>query len=360
TAAGAVSNVTTVATATTLTNLPTIPANWLTAAGIAASALDGKGDWNTTTPPTAIAIADQVWDEATSGHVVAGSFGVAATDTLADTNELQVDWVDGGRLDNLLDGAASAGDPWTTALPGAYGAGTAGEILGDWKDAGRLDALLDAIPTTPMRGTDSAMLATETGSSFTAIPWAAAWDAEVQSEVNDALVALGLDHLVGVAVTGTDVVDNSIIAKLVSKEAVADWDDFDNTTDSLQAIKDLGDSAWITATGFSTIVATDIVSSGAITTSAGAVSNVTTVATTTTNSDMLTAAAILTTQMTEAYAADGVAPTLAQALFLIQQALTEVSISSTTETIKKIDGSTTAATLTLNDATSPTSKTRAT
>lgn len=35
-----------VATVTNLTNLPAIPANWLTSAGIAASALDGKGDWN--------------------------------------------------------------------------------------------------------------------------------------------------------------------------------------------------------------------------------------------------------------------------------------------------------------------------
>jgi len=36
----------TITTATNLTNMPSIPANWLTAAGIAASALDGKGDWN--------------------------------------------------------------------------------------------------------------------------------------------------------------------------------------------------------------------------------------------------------------------------------------------------------------------------
>jgi hypothetical protein len=50
---------------------------------------------------------------------------------VADTNELQTDWADGGRLDLLLDGASSAGDPWTTTLPGAYGAGTAGKILGD-------------------------------------------------------------------------------------------------------------------------------------------------------------------------------------------------------------------------------------
>jgi hypothetical protein len=70
--------------------------------------------------------------------------------------------------------------------------------------------------------------------------------------------------------------------------------------------------------------------------------------------------AVLTTQLTESYAADGAAPTLAQAIFLIQQALTEFAISGTTTTIKKLDGSTTAATLTLDDGTTPTSVTRAT
>lgn len=61
---------------------------------------------NTTTPPTAAAIADQVWDEALSGHLGTGSTGEA------------------------LNAAGSAGDPWTTALPGAYGAGSAGYIVG--------------------------------------------------------------------------------------------------------------------------------------------------------------------------------------------------------------------------------------
>jgi len=69
---------------------------------------------------------------------------------------------------------------------------------------------------------------------------------------------------------------------------------------------------------------------------------------------------VLTTQMTEAYAADGAAPTLTQALMLIQQALTEFAIVGTTTTIKKVDGAATAATLTLDDGTSPTSVTRAT
>lgn len=70
------------------------------------------------------------------------------------------------------------------------------------------------------------------------------------------------------------------------------------------------------------------------------------------------ATAVLTTQMTESYAADGVAPTPAQALFLIQQMLTEFSITGTALTVKKLDGSTTAATMTLDDDTSPTAVTR--
>ena len=64
--------------------------------------------------------------------------------------------------------------------------------------------------------------------------------------------------------------------------------------------------------------------------------------------------------LTESYAADGAAPTLQQALLLVQQMLTEKSISGVTMTIKKLDGATTAATFTLNDAVTPTSITRAT
>lgn len=130
-----------------------------------------------------------------------------------------------------------------------------------------------------------------------------------------------------------------------------------------------------------------------ISTTGGAVDTVTTCTTTTTNTDMrgtdsaATAAnlatvdtnvdailvdtaeigtagagltAILTTQMTESYAADGTAPTLAQAVFLIQQTIGDFAIAGTTITAKKLDGSTTAATYTLDDGTSPTSRTRAT
>lgn len=62
--------------------------------------------------------------------------------------------------------------------------------------------------------------------------------------------------------------------------------------------------------------------------------------------------------MTESYAADGDAPTPAQALFFIQQLLSDFIISGSTLTVRKLDGSTTAFTLTLNDATNPTGATR--
>lgn len=73
-----------------------------------------------------------------------------------------------------------------------------------------------------------------------------------------------------------------------------------------------------------------------------------------------TAATLLTTQMTEAYHADGAAPTLAQALHFLIAVLTEFSVSGSTVTLKKLDGSTSAGTLTLDSATAPTSITRAT
>lgn len=76
--------------------------------------------------------------------------------------------------------------------------------------------------------------------------------------------------------------------------------------------------------------------------------------------DIPTVATILTTAMTEAYPSDGGTMTLAQALYLLRAHLGDFSISGTTLTLKKVDGSTTAATFTLNDATSPTSITRAT
>lgn len=80
-----------------------VAAGGITASSIAADAIGASE-----LAADAVAeIADAVWDELLSGHAVSGSTGEA------------------------LSAAGTAGDPWTTALPGAYGAGTAGKIIGD-------------------------------------------------------------------------------------------------------------------------------------------------------------------------------------------------------------------------------------
>jgi hypothetical protein len=72
---------------------------------------------------TEAGIADAVWDEVLSGHLTAGSTG------------------------NALNAAGSAGDPWTTTLPGAYTGSQAGKIIADiLVDTGTtLQAELDGI-----------------------------------------------------------------------------------------------------------------------------------------------------------------------------------------------------------------------
>ena len=79
----------------------------------------------------------------------------------------------------------------------------------------------------------------------------------INAACDTAIETYDLDHLIHTAEDNTPA-DNSIIAKLVSKDATADWSDYSNQTDSLEALRDRGDSAWVTATGFSTHSAGDV------------------------------------------------------------------------------------------------------
>lgn len=79
----------------------------LTASNLDATVSSRLATSGYTAPPTAAAITNAVWDEPIASHLGAGSTGLT------------------------LNGAGAAGDPWATALPGAYGAGTAGKIIGD-------------------------------------------------------------------------------------------------------------------------------------------------------------------------------------------------------------------------------------
>jgi hypothetical protein len=127
-----------------------------------------------------------------------------------------------------------------------------------------------------------------TGASLTAVPWNPNWDAEVQSEVEDATGAtltailgdsneLQSDNIPGTLATIAGYIDTEITTIGASVQAGLDstgttltaipwnsaWnaaalgvsvtailgDTFNNATDSLEAIRDRGDSAWITGAG---------------------------------------------------------------------------------------------------------------
>lgn len=113
-------------------------ANTLTSTALATSAVDE--------------IVDQVWDEALAGHAVGGSAGAA------------------------LSGAGSAGDPWTTLVPGVYGAGTAGAILG---------ANLDAAVTSRLAPTVASRTLDVTATGAAGVDWA---------NVENATTTLGLTN----------------------------------------------------------------------------------------------------------------------------------------------------------------------
>lgn len=220
------------------------------------------------------------------------------------------------------------------------------------------------------------------GAGLSAIPWNAAWDAEVQSEVDDAIVAQRLDELLN---ADSDIdgaappTVGSVFHELMSKTAGSFT--FDQTTDSNEALRDRGDAAWITATGFSTLDAAGVrtavgLASANLDTQLTAIDDyldtevaailaavdteiatiVTAVGTTIPN----TLSGLFTTALTESYRGAGAAGSVSQYLHELIAHHGEKSIASTTMTLKKLDGSTTAKTYTLDSATTPTSVTETT
>lgn len=110
------------------------------------------------------AIADGVWDELLSGHAISGSAGAG------------------------LSAAGSAGDPWSTALPGAYGSGTAGKIIGD-----NINATISsrASPTNITAGTIT------TVTNLTNAPTAGDFTAAMKTSIGTAVAASAVASVTG-------------------------------------------------------------------------------------------------------------------------------------------------------------------
>jgi hypothetical protein len=94
-----------------------VPVVQLTASDFAASSLNGKGDWNTTTPPTAAANATAVWTDLLAGSdfSTSSSIGKLLKDDINATISSR--------------SSHTAGDVWDVALSGHTTAGTTGAAL---------------------------------------------------------------------------------------------------------------------------------------------------------------------------------------------------------------------------------------
>jgi len=227
------------------------------------------------------------------------------------------------------------------------------QVLDDWINAGRLDAILDIIAAdvvnidgAAMRGTDSAALASVvTESRMSELDQATAGKMANQVDIIQTDTTTDIPATITTAQNDLNLLtgaDGATLASLqpnyapnvvvpdaagVAPTAVEVRQEIDSNSTQLAII------AADTTTDIPALIAA---------------------------LNDITVADLLTTAMTESYAADNVAPTLTQAVMQIQQMLQEASSSGTTLTVKKLDGSTTAMTFTLDNAVTPTSITRTT
>lgn len=236
--------------------------------------------------PTAAAIADAVWDEAKSGHTTSGSFGeevqahatnaeVASaldltqarklTDTTINVVNSQTNFTltSGPDYDDILIGQMAiivdfvtdrnkhvveitdyVGSTKTVTIASAppftiFGSGI--EEITIWGNlaSGSAPSAADIRAEIDSNSTQLAAIVADTNELQTDdVPGLiAALNNLSTSDIDARLAAIGLDHLLSTSVTGTDVANDSVFAQLVSASGTADWDDFDNTTDSLQALQ---------------------------------------------------------------------------------------------------------------------------
>ena len=273
-----------------------------------------------TTPPTAGTIADAVWDETIGDHLTGGSTGAA------------------------LNAAGSAGDPWTTTLPGSYTGSQAGKILADilvdtgTTLQGEVDDIQSRLPAALVSGRMDASVGAMAANTLTASALATDAASEVATAVRSELT------------TELGRIDEAVSSRMATFTLPTHFG-------NLEIAANGHVSAAVQSIANNSITASSI-QGGAITAAKFAIGAIDANALA---ADAVTeiAGGVLTTAMTESYRAAGAAPTLAQTAFELLAHMGDSAITDLTKTLRKLDG-TTAKTFTLDSATTPTSITEAT
>lgn len=251
-----------------------------------------------------------------------------------DSTSVAADAITAAKIaDGAIDRATFAADTGLQSLRSSTAqAGAAGSITLDASASATTDYYKGAlIVTTGGTGAGQARLCTAYNGTTKVASIEPNWATNPDVTTTFAVVPMGTVNLLAATQTSIDNIEadtNEVQTDL------ADGGRLDLLVDAI--LDDTGTSGVKVATGgiASTAFATDAIDAAAI------------------NTDVITE--ILTTQMTEAYAANGVAPTLAQAIFAIHQMLMQFGIAGTAYTVRKLDDVTTAFTVTLDSASAPT------
>lgn len=148
-------------------------------------------------------------EQAPSGGLDAAGVAAAVWDAVASSYD------DAGSMGALLNDAGAAGDPWSTALPGAYGSGTAGKIIGDNLNAtvGSRSSHDAADVAALVLATPAQKLATDASGYVTYANAAPPSAADVADAVWDEAIA---DHTTGTTFGGKN-------QKVVPSETINDY-----------------------------------------------------------------------------------------------------------------------------------------
>lgn len=198
--------------------------------------------------PSAGDIADAVWDEPTLGHTTLGTYGLLLDDAQANIAEMlplvQVvhdDWINGGRLDLLLDGVKL----WTDRL------GTAMEV-----DGAVYRFTVNALEQAPAGGgggsTDWTADERTAIRSILGIPGSGTTPADPTTGILDTIRDRTLLLSTQTSVDGKPTLSQIEASTVLAKEATLNGmrgATFDTATDSLEAIRNRGDAAWVTGSG---------------------------------------------------------------------------------------------------------------
>lgn len=285
-------------------------------------------------------IADAVWDEDLTGHTTPDSAGeilgnvATGTPPTADAiaDEVQTRTI---AAVTLVNGLAA-----NTVTASALAADAVTEMQSGLATAAELAKVPKSDSNVTWNATAAAQLQSEAADALNA------YDPPTHAELTSGLA--GADDATLAAIAAL----NNLSSAQAQSAAAAALAAYDPPTNAEMEARTLAAASYATAANQSTIIGYIDTEIAAIISAIAALNNIST-------ADVLTQVqSALTATIADTVPSDGTRPSISSGIYMLVQFMLERSVSGTTVTVRKPDGSTSLFALALNDASTPTSITR--